>query len=481
MMIKRRSKHSTNNTNENTMHKYNSVSIRMPILFVTSCMVIVLIFVGMLYYKFQTRMFSQYLYIAKGATQLMALELDGDKVDEYLEQNFESEEYDQILDQFYNIRDCYPDIYYMYVYRLDHDGGTVIFDLNSVDGTEDAGLPGEHYEFGEEFMKHIDALCAGEDIPGLIGDTEDGYMFTYCRAIYDSNGVLQCHACVDFSMEELHRQDLYFIYSILAVTGIGALLIMLFGIFRIRKEITDPLNQISQATDRFSYMTEEDHANNIRIMKELDIHTHNEIERVYHEFISVMEQSQTLMINLSQAKTDIKVKDEQIGQISQEAYLDSLTGVGSKAAYDQYVSELNERIAMGFGEFAIVMVDMNDLKRINDEHGHKAGDSYIKGCCHLICETFKHSPVFRIGGDEFVVILTGQEYNERTDHVELLRSAYRSAFENESAEPWERYSAAVGIAEHASDDNSYELVFKRADAAMYEEKKKYKKMYGSYR
>ena len=178
---------------------------------------------------------------------------------------------------------------------------------------------------------------------------------------------------------------------------------------------------------------------------------------------------------------EIQVRDEQIGQISQEAYRDSLTGVGSKAAYNNKVTELNEQIADGMSDFAVVMIDLNQLKQINDEYGHKAGDLYIKGCCHLICEAFKHSPVFRIGGDEFVVILRGQDYNDRIQHVENLRFAYEDASEQEALDPWLRYSASVGMADHASDDNSFELVFRRADTAMYEEKKRFKVLHGSYR
>ena len=178
---------------------------------------------------------------------------------------------------------------------------------------------------------------------------------------------------------------------------------------------------------------------------------------------------------------EIQVRDQQIGQISREAYRDALTGVGSKSAYNNKVIELNEQLADGLTEFAVVMVDLNDLKQINDQFGHKAGDLYIRGCCHLVCEAFKHSPVFRIGGDEFVAILRGSDFEARHENVQSLRTAYSQAFEKPDVEPWQRYSASVGMAEHASDDNSFELVFKRADQAMYEEKKQFKEKHGSYR
>ena len=465
---------------ETKVSKLYSVSFRLPVLFVLSVTIIVVIFVSILFYRFRTRMIEEYSHIAEGATNLMAVELDGDKVDDYIDKNFEMEEYVEIRQRFYNIRDSYPDILYLYVYRLAPDGGTVIFDLDSVDGTEDAGEPGEHYEFEDTFMQYIDDFCAGKDVGGITGETEDGYMLTYCKPVYDSKGKLQCHACVDFSMDELHEADLRFIYSIIAVTGASTVVIMLFVIIRLRKYVTEPLNKMFRATEKFAFETQEDHENNIRIMKDLDINTKNEIEQVYREFVFVMEQSLQFMTNLSQARTDIKQRDEQIGMISEQAYRDPLTGVGSKAAYAKKAAEINNA-GSDIEDFAIAMIDMNDLKMINDRFGHKAGDNYIKNCCKLICDAFKHSPVYRIGGDEFVVILTGRDFEERSRCISELRAAFDERYDNEALDPWERCSAAIGIADHSSDDSSLEFVFKRADKAMYKDKKDFKDKHGSYR
>ena len=129
-------------------------------------------------------------------------------------------------------------------------------------------------------------------------------------------------------------------------------------------------------------------------------------------------------------------------------------------------------------EFAILMVDMNNLKKINDEYGHKFGDIYIKGCCNMVCETFKHSPIFRIGGDEFVVILMGSDYDKREEKLEKLKEDFIVSYKQSVADPWRRYSAALGMAENTAGDNAVEAVFKRADKEMYEDKAKFKKEFG---
>ena len=76
--------------------------------------------------------------------------------------------------------------------------------------------------------------------------------------------------------------------------------------------------------------------------------------------------------------------------------------------------------------------------------------------------------------------------NPRSDLIKneislYIRKRIEKAYENNELADWEKYSASVGIAEYASDDDSYELVFKRADKHMYEEKKAFKEKCGSYR
>ena len=91
---------------------------------------------------------------------------------------------------------------------------------------------------------------------------------------------------------------------------------------------------------------------------------------------------------------------------------DPLTNVNNRIAYENKIkniqAEINNNI---YQHFAIAMFDVNNLKLVNDNNGHDAGDEYLNRACHLICNIFKHSPVFRIGGDEFVAILTGDDYD----------------------------------------------------------------------
>lgn len=191
--------------------------------------------------------------------------------------------------------------------------------------------------------------------------------------------------------------------------------------------------------------------------------------------------AQQLTANLSQAKSDILEKDNRIGEISKVAFRDALTGVGSKAAFNQRAEELSREIAAGGTSLAVVMMDVNNLKYINDTFGHDAGDSYLLGCCKLICGIYKRSPVYRLGGDEFVAILQGDDYENRAALTEQFHTVFEQAFAREDKAPWERYTAAAGLADCETGDTSLDQALKRADKAMYAAKQAFKAKHGSYR
>lgn len=163
---------------------------------------------------------------------------------------------------------------------------------------------------------------------------------------------------------------------------------------------------------------------------------------------------------------------ERVGSAREIAYRDPLTGVKSVAAYDSAKNKMDMRIKRGTVEaFGIIVFDLNNLKDINDVLGHDEGDRYIKEGCSIICHTFQHSPVFRIGGDEFVAILEGGDYSRR---LELLSKFDRQMDINNQKKEL-TISSGMGIY-RPGEDSSYDDVFARADKVMYVRKGKLKKI-----
>ena len=155
------------------------------------------------------------------------------------------------------------------------------------------------------------------------------------------------------------------------------------------------------------------------------------------------------------------------------AHHDALTGIRNKLAYDQEVRYLDDELQKGETSFGIAIVDLNDLKYINDTYGHDCGDISIRTVCNAICVVFKHSPVFRIGGDEFAVILRNHDYQKVEELVAEFRQMMKKLGEDDGSQraPWEKVSAAIGYALYdANKDKTADSVFRRADRDMYRQK-----------
>lgn len=143
---------------------------------------------------------------------------------------------------------------------------------------------------------------------------------------------------------------------------------------------------------------------------------------------------------------------------------DPLTGVKSRTAYETAEQAMDQRIRAGLEEpFALFVADANDLKATNDTLGHEQGDALIVRCCRILCKVFAHSPVYRIGGDEFTVLLKGEDYENRDLLMESFRQKARQS--NRGA------LIAGGMSDYRpGKDRSVAEVFRRADGLMYEDK-----------
>ena len=156
-------------------------------------------------------------------------------------------------------------------------------------------------------------------------------------------------------------------------------------------------------------------------------------------------------------------QEVEIGSAKRLAYKDPLTGVKNKRACEDYEAELDAKIKEGrIREFAVVSLDVNGLKMTNDTYGHKAGDELLISACRIICRHFSHSPVFRFGGDEFEVILQGQDYENR----HAIAAAFNREAEQNLAEG--KAVVSLGMADFIpGQDTDVDTVFERADAEMY--------------
>ena len=180
------------------------------------------------------------------------------------------------------------------------------------------------------------------------------------------------------------------------------------------------------------------------------------INDIKEEYKSELEHSRLLV---AQGK-------EQLHETILIAYTDPLTNVKNKHAYVEEEERIDKLISENnMEDFAVVVFDLNGLKMINDTKGHDAGDEYIRNACKTIVNYFGSKNLYRFGGDEFVALLFGEDYTNRTKTITEFEHYIEECLDTDKpiiSSGMSRYRKGI--------DNTYHAVFYRADKIMYSRK-----------
>ena len=332
---------------------------------------------------------------------------------------------------------------YIYCIRV-MDDGTFTFGLDPT--VEDPG------EFGSPIV-YTDALYRASQ--GVAAADDDYYedawgtFYSSYSPVFDSEGEVAGVIAVDFDANWFNEQ----LAVLSRTTIIVAVLSLLVGGAIVTTIVTRSQRRIKTLHGQLNELE------NV-LMKEMGSSPVEEEEiQADDDNASIDALGKHIQFMQDELKT-------QIAQVHGHAYQDGLTGVKSLHAYLEMEKELEEQLAAGtLTEFAIVVCDVNGLKKVNDTLGHKAGDELIRKACRMVCEIFDHSPVYRVGGDEFTVFLTGRDYEYRRW---LMEELHDRSFEHISTKD---VIVSGGMAEFIpGKDTQIGDVFKRADEAMYAEK-----------
>ena len=413
------------------------------------------------YSLYQDNAINERIQIADGIISAAVNEIDPKRVDDFLANGYDAEGYRDVEKILYKIRNSNRDVKYLYVYKIMEDGCHVVFDLDTA--TVEATKPGEIEDFDDTFKPLLPDLLAGKPIKPIISDDTYGYLLTIYKPVYDTTGRCVCYAGLDFSMAQINDYGRLFIVRVITIFGGAVIFIFALALWFIENNIILPVNTMAYCARNFAYDSEEAREQNIARMRKLDIRTNDEIENLYSAFLKTTSDSMHYFENLKRSKIQLAVMDEL-------AHKDALTGLKNKTAYNKTTAELDADIAKGIAQFAIVMIDINYLKRVNDTYGHERGNEYLINAAKLVCKIFGEEFVYRVGGDEFVAVLSGDNLSRADECVTNITAAIKNFRDDATLEPWEKVSAAVGIAYCTSGDNTAEDVFKRADSQMYQNK-----------
>ena len=249
--------------------------------------------------------------------------------------------------------------------------------------------------------------------PNTTNTPEYGWIVATGMPIHDEQGQFIAIAAVDISMNDImsrqHRSMLFVVLVFMILT----LLVSIAGILLVNHAIVKPINTLSQAAAQYKH--------NRKVFSELKMARGDEIGVLADSMADMEKDINGYISNLEETTNNLISAREHAQEMDRAANIDALTKVRNKRAYDIEVKRLNESTH----PYGIAMIDMNGLKAINDTHGHEKGDISINAVCQIVCRVFKHSPVYRVGGDEFVVILENNDYQERDELIQALAEAIR--------------------------------------------------------
>ena len=327
------------------------------------------------------------------------------------------------------------------------------------DGLTDLGnLTGYLYppEVAKSYLVRMDKNPA---VTFFKNDTEFGNIYTAIRPIFNSQGEPIAVICADVLIDEIEAGKTRFIHMSILTALISGFILVSFMSFWLHRRIAEPISRLKNSAVSFILKTHAEVDLDAFDFEDPQINTNDELQDLAIALSSMCAEMKTYTEELILADREMNDLREKVVEMDTIAYQDHLTGAGNKAAYEKYLTRLDKDIFSGKAEFAVAMIDINYLKKINDNFGHDKGNLYIIKMYSLIKTFLTAAPIFRIGGD------AGQRLKSIRERMEVQK-------QNPELEPWEKVSAAIGLAYYniLEHDRAREVV-KEADQKMYANKK----------
>ncbi len=351
------------------------------------------------------------------------------------------------------------DLKYIYCVR---DMGNKKF-VFTIDPTiEDPGIFGNPIVYTDALYEASLGKPSVDDEPY---EDDWGRFYSAYTPVFDSDGKVAGIVAVDFDAEWYDRQisrqvRTTSIISIMSLTA-GIVIVLLIAM-RFSKRFRILYKELTTLSDDIEILSKELASDSgiewegALLLHENDARWNNPDDSLS----AIGNKIQSLKEFLSQEIEVVKAK----------AYKDVLTGTDNRMSYMEYIVELDEKLREEDTEFAVAVFDINGLKNINDTQGHEMGDRAIHKAAWILRQVLKGERLFRIGGDEFVAILKGDDSRLKAIMEEVAENIAKSGANG--ADIVVTMSKGYAIY-NKTKDNSYNDVFERADMSMYEDKKEF--------
>ena len=434
-------------------------------------------------YLYEQDMMARYHAYTRDLLNYTAAAIDGDDLKRCMETGVKSEKYHRLQELTNALKETH-DVEFLYIIKPISDtppdnmmdvlaAYTQTEKETELDELTDLGkFTGDAYppKVAREYLARMDR---NPEITFFPNDTAFGDIYTAIRPIFDSQGRPIAVLCADVLMDDINTGRRRFFLASIALALLLAVLLVAAMSYWLRRRVARPIERIKNSAEAMAAKCHNSSALTLFAFEDPGIRTNDELEDLSRAVATMCNEIKGYADKLIHANQQVGELQESFVKMDYLAYRDVLTGAGNKAAYERSAARLTLELQRGKGDFTLVMADLNYLKRINDNYGHDCGNKYIIGLHKILKQCFPGGEIFRIGGDEFVIILKGAVSLQAEKMLKKAKKNMGRLGEDKSLPPWEQISCAMGLCHYDPARHKKVVdVFNEADACMYQDKKK---------
>ncbi|MCM1257295.1 MAG: sensor domain-containing diguanylate cyclase [Roseburia sp.] len=326
---------------------------------------------------------QQFAYsTARTVTETCNLIIDRDRLGTYTETGIRDTRYYETWNKLIDYRNTNSDIIGLSLVWFDQEGCHYIFDT---DLTMEGAFLRDVREYDSRQEEYRDILMSGGEIDFI---DYGNYMAVY-QPIFSSYNLPIGYVIVEIStVEVLERQRRYLAEMSVALTVL-TIVLFCFMFPLLRRMVVRPINELSEAA--FNYVSSMHENGEKSPLEQISIHTGDEIERLFFA--------------VKKMATDLLTSSSNLAVAQWNSHHDSMTQLYNKRYFYEYMEGYAKGKPVG-----VFYLDVDNLKKMNDTYGHEAGDDVI---CKTADFVKKYQTAegggFRMGGDEFVLVICGIE------------------------------------------------------------------------
>ena len=272
---------STEETESLRTHQLRVMSIRTKVMLIVLAIMTVSVVAStwISYSMFNGSMLDEQAVHAKGICEVAKNQIDPSRVDEYLQKGDSAEGYAGTERALASIRDSFPEVTYLYVYKVLEDGCHVVLDPDTAD--EKGSDPGDVLDFDNAFLDYKKDFLEGKEIEPVISNESYGWLLTVYSPVYDKSGTCVCYVAVDLQMDHIIAQGYTFLVRVISLFAAFFILVCIIILWVAEYGIILPINAMAHANASFDFGTKEARKRTIESVEALHVHTGDEIEGLY--------------------------------------------------------------------------------------------------------------------------------------------------------------------------------------------------------